>query len=65
MLADSIVARQIELATFNFQERFLECGIVSLLGAVPGFGSMPIAVADLAEREEHGNTTTLCCVRPR
>jgi hypothetical protein len=50
MLADSIAARQIKPATLNFQERFLECGIVSLLGTLPGFGRMPIAVADLVSR---------------
>jgi hypothetical protein len=58
MLADSIAAREIEPAAFNFQERFFECRIASLLGTVPGFDRMPIAAADLAQREEHGNTTT-------
>jgi hypothetical protein len=52
-----ITASQIEPAPFNFRERLPECGIVSLLGTVPGLGRPPIAVADFADDTEHGNTT--------
>jgi len=64
MLADGIAARQVEPATFHFQERFLECGFVRSLRTVPGFGRKTIAaVTDFAELEDHGTTTTLFCLR--